>query len=270
MATLTKELLKELECPVCLEYFRQPIVLCTNGHNVCGKCKAQLEKCPLCRSAFMQTRNLALESVTGKLKVACRNRKFGCNKAFTLVNIMEHEAKCQWRPYKCLVQNCTTEYLLNGLIKHLVTVHRKSLHRETENSITSLTNFGKETTSNWCRPILFCDEVFVHVCTVRDSTLYTCVFHVGLEEKTPKFTYRVRIANLEVISAMRNYIIDFNQLTSCDNLESFNYQFALMCAEDNILKMNVQIRDMGDSTRSLRPRQHNSPDHLDEKIPPLR
>ncbi|PNF16918.1 hypothetical protein B7P43_G04209 [Cryptotermes secundus] len=242
MATLTKELLKELECPVCLEYFRQPIILCTNGHSVCGKCTAQLEKCPLCRSDFLQARNRTLETVTSKLKVACRNREFGCNAAFTLVNITEHESKCQWRPYKCPMQNCTSECRLTDLRKHLINVHRAYLNAETQNSITSLTNFGREPTSNWCRPILFCDEVFVHVCTVRDSTLYTCVLHVGPEEKTTKFTYCIQIMGRKGTFAVRNYTCGMDQIISCGICTRFDYQFAKKCAgHKNILKMNVHL-----------------------------
>jgi hypothetical protein len=32
-------LLKELECPVCLEYMESPIKLCENGHNICDNCR---------------------------------------------------------------------------------------------------------------------------------------------------------------------------------------------------------------------------------------
>ena len=28
--------LRQLECPVCMEYMRPPITLCANGHNICN------------------------------------------------------------------------------------------------------------------------------------------------------------------------------------------------------------------------------------------
>lgn len=36
---LTEALLKELKCPVCMEYMVPPIKLCTSGHNICSKCR---------------------------------------------------------------------------------------------------------------------------------------------------------------------------------------------------------------------------------------
>jgi hypothetical protein len=138
MATLTKELLKELECPVCLEYFRQPIILCRSGHSVCEKCRSQLEKCPICRSIFLSTRNITLEAVTSKLTVACKYRSSGCNMAFMLVNITAHKEKCLWRHYKCPMPNCSSECHLTDLRKHLNNVHGAALHADTQNSVTTL------------------------------------------------------------------------------------------------------------------------------------
>jgi E3 ubiquitin-protein ligase SIAH1 len=242
MATLTKEHLKEFECPVCLEYFRQPIILCRNGHNVCGKCRTQLEKCPLCRSVFLETRNRTLETVTSNLKVACKNRTFGCNMRIMLVNITAHEAKCHWRPYKCPMPDCAFECLLTRLRRHLNNVHTACLHTESQNSITSLINFGRDSTSNWHKAILFSDEIFVHVCAVRDSSLYTCVLHVGLKENTAKFSYSIQIERRKATYAVPNYICDLKQIIRSGNCARFDYRFAQRCAGDkNILKIKVHL-----------------------------
>jgi len=60
--------LKEIECPVCMEYMSPPISLCTRGHNLCDTCSRGIPKCPICQEVFI-TRNLALEVITNKMKL---------------------------------------------------------------------------------------------------------------------------------------------------------------------------------------------------------
>ena len=39
----------QLECLLCLEIMTPPIVVCSNGHMICVKCKPNLKKCHFCR-----------------------------------------------------------------------------------------------------------------------------------------------------------------------------------------------------------------------------
>jgi hypothetical protein len=247
MVTLTKQLLKELECPVCMEYFRQPIIMCRNGHSMCGKCRAQLMRCPLCRSDFLETRNRTLEILTRKISLACIYSSVGCSMKIMMAKITVHERNCHWRPFKCPKPNCACKCPLADMRNHLWAVHGTSLLRENRDSITLLRNFG--TTSNWQRAILFSDEIFVHVCTVIEGRLYTCVLHVGLQEKTTRFSYSVQIKGQKATErqkapySVHNYISDMNQIIRSGNCAWFNYQFAQRCAgNESLLKMNVHLK----------------------------
>lgn len=62
--------LKEIECPVCLEYMSPPISLCTRGHNLCDTCSRGIPKCPICQDVFI-TQNVALEMIASKIKLLC-------------------------------------------------------------------------------------------------------------------------------------------------------------------------------------------------------
>jgi hypothetical protein len=62
--------LKEIECPVCMEYMSPPIRLCTRGHNLCYTCSRGIPKCPICQEVFI-TQNVALEIITNKIKFLC-------------------------------------------------------------------------------------------------------------------------------------------------------------------------------------------------------
>ncbi|KAL6260640.1 hypothetical protein P5V15_008160 [Pogonomyrmex californicus] len=56
-----------LQCPVCLEASQGVKVQCTNGHHICNPCRTQLQMCPICKSSFLPTRNLAVEQISAKL-----------------------------------------------------------------------------------------------------------------------------------------------------------------------------------------------------------
>ena len=71
-------LLSQLECPVCMEYMRPPIMLCENGHNICNICKQEVPHCPTCRQQFSNTRNVALEKVAIEVNYPSTYRNYGC------------------------------------------------------------------------------------------------------------------------------------------------------------------------------------------------
>ncbi|XP_011863568.1 PREDICTED: uncharacterized protein LOC105559681 isoform X2 [Vollenhovia emeryi] len=57
-----------LQCPVCLEVSQGVKVQCLNGHHICNACRVQLQVCPICKSQFIGTRNLAVEQISAKLQ----------------------------------------------------------------------------------------------------------------------------------------------------------------------------------------------------------
>ena len=62
-------LMKELECPVCLEVPETtPIFQCSKEHIHCNSCHPKLNHCPICRSPIlMDSRNLLAEKIHEKL-----------------------------------------------------------------------------------------------------------------------------------------------------------------------------------------------------------
>jgi E3 ubiquitin-protein ligase SIAH1 len=85
-----------------MEYMVPPIQLCTNGHNICSKCRGResVQHCSTCRAEFSEIRNVALENIARSLKYPCENRKSGCHKFFTIENIAEHHAHCNYGKIK--------------------------------------------------------------------------------------------------------------------------------------------------------------------------
>ena len=97
---------KCLKCPVCNEYFTQPIYQCDFGHSICEKCSVVSSKCPTCKSQISKKlRNFQLEQQLLSIKCSCRF--IGCETTYTMSNRTVHERECEYNPSShCLLQNC--------------------------------------------------------------------------------------------------------------------------------------------------------------------
>jgi len=119
-------LLKEMECPVCMEYLVPPIKLCTNGHNICSKCRGRVQCCPTCRAEFSETRFLALENIVRRQKYPSANRQRGCLELLSIERIAEHQAACLNGKIKCpfnLNSSCYCKYFKSDLKEHAKAVY---------------------------------------------------------------------------------------------------------------------------------------------------
>ena len=104
---LSKEVLEQLECPVCMQYMLPPITLCGNGHNICSSCKQKIQKCPTCREPLSDTlRNRALEKLAVRVEFPCPNELYGCTLTFYIALIRAREDVCQFGPFDCPLNYC--------------------------------------------------------------------------------------------------------------------------------------------------------------------
>lgn len=90
----TSEFLRNVTCPVCMNYFNIPIEMCKLGHGVCSECKKNIIKCPLCESEYQGCRNFALEGVVTTFETQCSKANTGCNFTGKLIELREHEKVC--------------------------------------------------------------------------------------------------------------------------------------------------------------------------------
>ncbi|KAJ3657076.1 hypothetical protein Zmor_016107 [Zophobas morio] len=102
------EITKHLECPVCKDIMRQPILLCCSGHSNCQSCRNNLSRCPTCRKAFpvQNIRNFSLEALTPFAEYECVYSQFGCTSTLLGSEIDEHEDGCTYQTYECPKNNC--------------------------------------------------------------------------------------------------------------------------------------------------------------------
>jgi hypothetical protein len=119
----------ELECPVCKNYFRYSIIMCKNGHNVCGNCRPHLEECPVCRSRFLDCRNRTLEILVSRMERPCIYRSFGCTTRAILTDIEAHESTCCLRHLNDW-KNCSWVQILATMMTYILEQLCKSIYRE--------------------------------------------------------------------------------------------------------------------------------------------
>jgi E3 ubiquitin-protein ligase SIAH1 len=118
--------LKDLKCPVCMEYMVPPIKLCTNGHNICSSCTDRVQCCPTCRAEMLETRNLFLENIAISQKYPCANRQRGCLELSSIELIAKHHAVCVYGKIKCpfkLNWNCSWKGFKSDLKEYAKAEH---------------------------------------------------------------------------------------------------------------------------------------------------
>jgi len=159
-----EDLLKEMDCLVCMEYMVPPIKLCTNGHNIC---RWRVQCCPTRGAVFSEIRNVTLESIARSQKYPCVNRQSGCLELFSMEHIAKHHAGCVYGKINCplhLRKNCSWTGLKNDLIEH---AKAPKYSREISKSCFPKLSF--------CLEFVYCfGELFTCCLQKRDGRLLCC------------------------------------------------------------------------------------------------
>ena len=223
---LDEALLKDLECPVCMEYMVPPIKLCANGHNICSKCRGRVTCCPTCRSKFSEIRCLALENIARRQKYPCANRQIGCRELLSIEHIAKHQAVCEYGKIKCPIQikwKCSWKGFKGNFKEHAKSAHPGCFFEGSEVRSPQVSDI---------MVILSCfGELFVYYKRIQDGRLYGAVQLIGTSSEASKYKceFTLRAANgIEQISKIflvRSYAEDFE--TSFNSLKYLCFDEAL-------------------------------------------
>jgi E3 ubiquitin-protein ligase SIAH1 len=184
-----------------MEYMVPPITLCTNGHNICSKCREVVDCCPTCRAKFSNIRNVALETIARRQKYPCANRENGCPDLLSIEHIAEHQAVCTHGPIKCpftkIGHKCSWNGVISDLEEHATAAHAQGI-------LKSATFTVRVRQSQSGVLLFYCfDEVFVYYKKFRDGRYYCAIQLIGPSSQASKFkcVFKLRAANnIEEIS----------------------------------------------------------------------
>lgn len=112
-------ILKELECPVCLNYMHTEIPMCVKGHSLCKNCKEICNKCPICQNEFSDNKNYSLENIASGVLTSCKNK--GCDRISHIASIETHHHSCDYKEYSCPldITGCVWKGALEDIRNHL-------------------------------------------------------------------------------------------------------------------------------------------------------
>eukprot|EP00467_Chlorarachnion_reptans_P004133 CAMPEP_0114491790 /NCGR_PEP_ID=MMETSP0109-20121206/3200_1 /TAXON_ID=29199 /ORGANISM="Chlorarachnion reptans, Strain CCCM449" /LENGTH=531 /DNA_ID=CAMNT_0001668571 /DNA_START=204 /DNA_END=1795 /DNA_ORIENTATION=+ len=120
-------LLSILECPVCMMVYKDKVMMCSNGHSICGRCMDSLpdQRCPTCRVKMGNIRNRIVERMLESAALPCVHREYGCKYLGRGPARAKHEETCMFRPIPCLLRRCYPSCKWEGtpasLVDHLNT-----------------------------------------------------------------------------------------------------------------------------------------------------
>ncbi|KAJ2939639.1 hypothetical protein O0L34_g14359 [Tuta absoluta] len=185
-----QSLLRLLECPVCLEWMEPPMWQCRRGHLVCGRCRARLAACPVCRTGFSSVRNRAMEGVAEMLRYPCRH---GCGRDLQLRRRSTHEASCAARRYRCPAPQCETRPPIahKDLAPHFQSKHLTMVKLGHSHNFSMRVN--SEQHDNWI--ILALNQLFhlrVDV-DIRTWGVVVYVAYIGPKCNADDYTYEVAV-----------------------------------------------------------------------------
>jgi E3 ubiquitin-protein ligase SIAH1 len=174
--------LNEIECPVCMQYMVPPIKICTNGHNICSKCRGRVTSCPTCRAEFSEIRNVALENIARRLKYPCANRQSGCLELLSMEHIAKHHAVCVYGEIKCplhLAEQCSWKGLKDDLKEHAKAKH--------SNAVITVSTFHCPKLSGAVGFVSYFGELFTYCKQKRHGRHYVAVQLIGTNSEASKY-----------------------------------------------------------------------------------
>ncbi|PSN42265.1 hypothetical protein C0J52_20424 [Blattella germanica] len=195
-----KEILMELECTTCLEYMLPPITICSNGHNICSRCKSQLSGCSKCKGQFTEIRNFALENMAENIRYPCRHAISGCKAEVPYQHINSHESLCNYQRYKCPFtfggNTCRWDGPANEMKAHLSSYHPISCF-QTEGARKLLRKVTFLPQHRWLDAVFVYNAIFISSCVIAENLLHHRVMFVGPVEKAKHFQCRTSVIKVD-------------------------------------------------------------------------
>lgn len=182
------EILKAVECSVCFDYMKPPIMQCNVGHSFCGSHKAEITTCPTCASAIGDTRNYSLEQIMNVIEYPCKHNSFGCSYSSNANNVRDHENVCLYGPYECIIESCLWKNVFSELKNHLIREHKDNIIEV--NSIIQILNEDDMHESD--EYILFShDTIFKLIFKREYDTFMWSLQIVGDNDKYSRYMFEV-------------------------------------------------------------------------------
>uniref|UniRef100_A0A1I7S3A3 E3 ubiquitin-protein ligase n=1 Tax=Bursaphelenchus xylophilus TaxID=6326 RepID=A0A1I7S3A3_BURXY len=250
------ELLSAFECPVCLEYMLPPYLQCNSGHLLCSNCRPKVASCPACRGPVPNIRNLAMEKIASQMLFPCKFNTSGCTSYFLHHQKVEHEERCDFRPYCCPCPgaSCKWQGGLNEVMGHLMKLHKSITTLQGEDIVFLATDINLPGAVDWVMMQSCFDSYFMLVLEKQDKQdptgqsyqmFYAVVQLIGTKAEAERFSYKMELSagrrRLAWEATPRSIHEGVNTAISQSDCLAFDTNHAQLFAEQGNLGINVTI-----------------------------
>lgn len=186
---LYKDLLVELECPICSLYMSPPIRQCATGHSICENCRRKLPKCGLCQGVFTESRNISLEGLAIKMRYPCINKNYGCNIKLAYNEKEIHESQCTSMGYECAMDGCSWVGKLEDISRHWASKQMPNKPYGANN----VCQIKISPEGYYVNIIEAHDKLFWFKCKSSKKKLYWVVQYIGKSSEAENYWYEIDI-----------------------------------------------------------------------------
>jgi len=192
----SRDVLEQLQCPVCMQHMLPFIMLCHNWHKICSSWKQKIQKCQICREPLLDTRNKALEKLALAVRVECPcpNKPHGCTLTFPIALIRDHEGVSQFGPFDCPLNNrikCNWTGVLTTIKGHVlhkrIEFEGRTYVRMLGLNETTVQNFNKD--KIYVDILLSNDNLFFETYKVVGDAFCYIIQYIGPEKEASKIKY---------------------------------------------------------------------------------
>lgn len=244
---LSKDVLEQLECPVCTEYMQPPITLCGNGHSICSSCKQKLQKCPTCRKPFSPIRNRTLEKLAVRVQCPCPNEPYGCTLTFPIALLHKHQDVCRYSPTVCPIRklvHCEWKGSFEEVRHHVTEKHRNWVTNMSGMTEVLIKNFNRNKV--YVRIILLNDDIFQQRFEVLGSAVYYVIKYIGRDERASQFKYKFKLGKrsdkISVCKIVSRYNVDVREVYNTGKCVKLYYDtIERFLGQENNLKFSFKI-----------------------------
>ena len=246
MASLSRDLTRELECPVCLQYLTLPITLCNNGHSICQNCRHNVASCPTCREEFTNVRCRAFESLVKGLRFNCKHQSQGCKEILSFEEIGDHEKVCPVAIQRCPLNKfeegcCAWKGYFSDFI-----LHAENGHKDVK--VWRQPSFASKMIGK-LKTVIFCsDEIFLYYTILDDSNVWNfIVMMLGSKKQASHYKTIFNLSGVDGVSgmvvthAMRSVNENLNDVIEDYLCLRLDERHAQRYIQDNKFKLTISI-----------------------------
>tara|TARA_B110000259_G_C14031185_1_gene406766 strand:+ start:3541 stop:4665 length:1125 start_codon:yes stop_codon:yes gene_type:complete len=247
------QFLTNITCPICYNIYDN-IYMCHNGHTVCSNCYQNDNTCAYCRVIILPTSRVRiLEEMINNLELPCSYHMYGCKKNVLSKNRQKHENNCEFKPMKCMIENCNIvgnyDYIKNHINKnHMdkllspIKINNNNVKYKTHFNLNKLINYDdiRENYSMTLKTLDIVDSFAYINYTIKTSNIENNIFD---DDDIGYYNLRNKLLCISVLGYNNNFDLTIYK-KKCDKLGYYNIKNKLKTHMNHANTIYIPLIDL--------------------------